>query len=70
MTWRERGHILFVTIDVHHRVGRNRVGNSVGKNVSAGGRIGSRQLRRRDLEPIVNGRVRRGEQARQDGEGS
>ena len=66
---RERGHVLLVAIHIHDGVGRNGLGVAGGEDVHALRRVDVGQLRGRDLKPVMDGRVGRGEQARIDRKG-
>src|SRR5579871_6852835 len=50
----EGSHVFFVAINVHDRVRRDVLAAAAGKNVIARGRVGFRQLCRRDLESVLN----------------
>ena len=66
----ERGNVLLIAVNIHHRVGTNRLGVSVGKDIDALRSVGSGELGGSDLKPVGNGRIGGGLQARVNDKGS
>ena len=66
----KRSNVLLVTVDIHDGVGRNGFSAAGWKHVNAVEGVGARQLRRNNFEAVVDRRVWRRNQARQDCERS